>query len=88
MSQAGQAVKAMACRPGGHKFESCCSQAKSFAYFYLKLKPIDGSHDFHSAGCKNQVILWSIEHDITLVLLFSIGFKCILNEWTCIDLLL
>ena len=53
MSQAGQAVKAMACRPGGHKFESCCSQAKSFAYFYLKLKPIDGSHDFHSAGCKH-----------------------------------
>ena len=70
----------------GHEFESYCIQAKSFAYFLLKLRPIDGSHDFHSAGWKNQAMLLSIEHDITLVLLFSIAFKCILNVYWLIAL--
>jgi hypothetical protein len=44
--------KALACKPRGHEFESWCSQAKSFALFLLKLRPLDGSHDFNSAGFK------------------------------------
>ena len=40
-------------------------QTESFAYFLLKLRPLDDSHDFHSAGCENQAMLWSVEHDIT-----------------------
>ena len=80
-------VKALAYRPRGHEFESCCLQAKSFAYFLLKIRPINGSHDFHSAGCKNQAILLSLKYDITLVLLLSIAFECILNVYWLFALL-
>ena len=87
MSQVGLVDKALTCRPRGHEFESCCIQAKSFACFLLKLRPLDGSRDFYSACCKNQAMLWSIEHYITLLLLFNIAFKCILNVYWPIALL-
>ena len=61
MSQVGLVVKALACRSRGHEFKSCCIKANSFAHFLLKLRPLDGSHDFHSASCKNQAILRSVE---------------------------
>ena len=31
----GQVVKAVACGPRGHEFESCCCQPESFAYSNL-----------------------------------------------------
>ena len=56
-------------------FSARAARARIFCH------PIDGSQDFHSTGRKNQAMLLSIEHDITLVLLFSIAFKCILNVY-------
>ena len=70
MSQVGLVVKALACRSRGHEFKSCCIKANSFAHFLLKLRPLDGSHNFHSASYKNQPMLRSIDQHITLVLLF------------------
>ena len=40
MSQVGLVDKALACRPRGHEFESCCIQVNSFAFFLLKLRPM------------------------------------------------